>query len=133
VTLTHINPDTLYKPHGFSHVVVAEGTRLVVIGGQLASELDGSIAGENDYEAQGERALLNFGEAMKAAGAPMESLAKMTIYLVDLNADNQEKMFAGFGRAAKAIGLRKNATLVVGVSALGAPGALVEIDGLAFF
>jgi enamine deaminase RidA (YjgF/YER057c/UK114 family) len=129
----YLKPETLYRPRGFAHVTVATGTRLVSIGGQISSDLDGKLVHPGDYQAQARLTTENFIKAVKGSGASVADVAKLGIYVVDLSPENEEQVFAGFGEAAKEHGLRVPAMYVLGISALAAEGALIEIDGIAYF
>lgn len=61
-----INPPELSPPTGFSHAVVATGSRVVFLAGQTALDADGKVVGETLPE-QFERALTNLLTALRAA------------------------------------------------------------------
>lgn len=52
MTLESINPDDLYKPSSYTHVIVATGGRLVFIAGQAANDAEGSLVAPDDLAAQ---------------------------------------------------------------------------------
>ncbi len=72
--------------------------------------------------------MANLGTALEAAGATTADLVSMTVLLVD-GADIQ----AGYGAAAQQPAVGDGAPLVTAaiVSALGVPGALVEVAAVA--
>lgn len=131
MTINHHNPATLYAAHGFSHAVSASGSRLVFIGGQVASDAEHNILAPGDYETQGELAMRNIGHALDAAGTPITDLAQLSVYIVDNTPERQEATLTGLGAAAAELRLRRTAMKVIGVQSLGHPDALVELDGLA--
>lgn len=133
MTITIANPATLYLPQGYAHAVVAEGSRVVFVGGQVASDLDGQVVHTGDYEAQAELTMRNFAAAVAASGATISDVAQLSIYVVDNSPERQEQVYAGFGRASAELGLRRTAMKILGVQALGDPQALVELDGVAIF
>lgn len=47
MTAERINPPELSPPTGFSHAVVATGSRLVFLAGQTALDADGKVVGES--------------------------------------------------------------------------------------
>lgn len=69
VSTERLNPPELSPPTGFSHAVVATGTRVVFLAGQTALDTDGKVVGETLPE-QFERALTNLLTALRAAGEP---------------------------------------------------------------
>lgn len=131
MSISHHNPDTLYEAHGFSHAVSATGTRLVFVGGQVASSQGNEILGLGDYEVQGELAMQNVAFALTAAEAPVKDLAQLSVYIVDNTPDRQKAVLEGLGRAAADMRLRRTAMKIIGVQSLGSPDALVEIDAIA--
>ena len=66
--LNRINPDSLAKPSGFSHAVVARGTT-VFLAGQTGMDASGAIV-EGGVVAQFEQALANLLAALGAPAAP---------------------------------------------------------------
>lgn len=69
MTAERVNPPQLSPPTGFSHAVVATGTRVVFLAGQTALDTDGQVTGDT-LPAQFEQALTNLLTALRAAGAP---------------------------------------------------------------
>ncbi len=67
MTAERLNPPELSPPTGFSHAVVATGTRVVFLAGQTALDTDGRITGDT-LPAQFEAALTNLLTALRAAG-----------------------------------------------------------------
>lgn len=129
----YIKPETIYRPRGFVHVTVSTGTRLVNIGGQISTDMDGNLLHPGDYKEQAKLTTENFIKAVQASGAELGDVAKLGLYVVDLTAENEELVFEGFGEAAREHSLRIPAMFVLGISALALEGALIEMDGLAYF
>lgn len=124
------NSDALAAPAGFSHLSIATGSRVVHLAGQLGTSPEGEIVPDG-LAAQTERALLNFGLALDAAGANEQDLAKVTIYVVGWNPSMLEDLFAGFTAAAKARPRPDVPVTLIGVQALFQPDALIEVEGVA--
>jgi enamine deaminase RidA (YjgF/YER057c/UK114 family) len=61
------NPPELSKPNGYSHVVIVNHGKLVVISGQTGLDGKGEIQG--DFAAQARQAFRNLKTALSAAGA----------------------------------------------------------------
>ena len=127
MTIQRVNPSALARPSGFSHAVVATGSRIVFLAGQTANGPDGQIAGTTVTE-QFERALGNLLLVLREAGGAPEHLASLTIYAVDL-AD-----YRAHGREIGEVWRRLAgpdypAMAGIGVSRLWDAGALVEIQG----
>lgn len=124
-----INPEELSPATGFSHAVVAQGSRLVFLAGQTALDGAGKVVGET-LPRQFERALANLLAALAAAGGSPADLARVTVYAVDV-ADYRACAHE-LGRIwRKLAGREYPAMAVVGVVRLWDEEALVELDGLA--
>ena len=81
-----MNPSTIAKPGGYSHVVEITGpARIVYIAGQLGLKPNGDIAG--DFRAQVVQAFENLKSALAAVGAGFDDVVKLNNYLVDVRAD----------------------------------------------
>jgi enamine deaminase RidA (YjgF/YER057c/UK114 family) len=127
MTIERVNPPALARPSGFSHAVVATGSRIVFLAGQTANGPDGKVVGTTVTE-QFERALGNLLLALREAGGAPEHLASLTIYAVDL-AD-----YRAHGREIGEVWRRLAgpdypAMAGIGVSRLWDPEALVEVQG----
>jgi enamine deaminase RidA (YjgF/YER057c/UK114 family) len=105
--------------------VVAGNT--VYVRGQIGQDLDTSESvGIGDVEAQTEQAMANIDLLLKEAGARMEHLVKLTIYIVDPR--YRETVYRTIGRWTR--GVYPISTGLV-VSALARPEWLVEVDAIA--
>ena len=99
-----IQPDslhvTVWKGHTlYSHVVAAEGRRLIFVSGQVPFDRDGSIVGPGDMRAQIRQVGENVKAALEAAGASLDDLVKTTTYTTDIveffkHADVRAEYFA---------------------------------------
>jgi enamine deaminase RidA (YjgF/YER057c/UK114 family) len=132
MTVELMNPQGLPKPEVYAQVAVATGTRTVFLAGQVARDADGQPVGGGDLAAQVEQAYLNVATAMAAVGGSFDDVAKLTLYLVDWNAEKLPALGEGVGRAAARLGVdpTKPVTLIP-VTALGEPDLLVEVDATA--
>ena len=78
-----MNPESIAKPGGYSHVVEITGPgRIVYIAGQLGLKPDGKIAG--DFRAQAVQAFENLKNALAAVGAGFDDVVKLNNYLLDI-------------------------------------------------
>ena len=107
-------------------VVVARGSTIFVRG-QIGQDLETSKSvGIGDAAAQAEQAMKNIALLLDEAGAKLEHICKVTIYIVDPR--YREAVYRVIGRHLK--GVFPVSTGIV-VSALGRPEWLVEIDAIA--
>lgn len=105
---------------------VVAGTT-VYVRGQIGQNLDTSESvGIGDVEAQTDQAMANIDMLLKEAGARMEHLVKLTIYLVDPR--YREPVYRTIGHWTS--GVHPISTGLV-VSALARPEWLVEVDAIA--
>ncbi|UUY50441.1 RidA family protein [Streptomyces yangpuensis] len=129
MSLDRINPAELSPATGFSHAVVATGSRMVFLAGQTALDGAGKVVGETLPE-QFETALANLLSALAAAGGVPADLARVTVYAVGVAAYRTHA--AELGRIwRRAAGRDYPAMAVIGVVRLWDDQALVELDGLA--
>ena len=126
--LERINPTDLPTPETYTHVIVATGSRLVFIAGQVAEDRQGKVVGPGDLAVQARQAFGNVGRALAAARARPEQVTKITIFVVDFRDEYlpaiEEGRLALFGD-------HKPADTLVGVEALAHPGCLIEIEAIA--
>lgn len=129
MTSERINPPGLSPARGFSHAVVASGTRVVFLAGQTALDGDGKVVGDT-LTAQFERALANLLTALRAAGGTPADLARVTVYVTDV-ADYRAHAPELGGIWRSLAGRDYPAMAVVGAARLWDQEALVELDGFA--
>jgi reactive intermediate/imine deaminase len=121
-----VHPDGLAAPNGFSQVVEFSG-KLVAVSGQVAFDADGRVVGPGDAEAQTRQVFANLQTALAAAGASLENIVKLTVYLTDIGdlAAVRRVRNEVFDPAAPP------ASTLVAVAALVDPALRVEIEALA--
>ncbi|GGJ22859.1 RidA family protein [Streptomyces brasiliensis] len=129
MTNERINPPDLSPATGFSHAVVATGSRVVFLAGQTALDTDGKVTGDTLAE-QFETALTNLLTALRAAGGTATDLARVTVYTTDVAAYRAHARELGCVWRDLA-GRNYPAMAVVEVVRLWDERALVELDGFA--
>jgi enamine deaminase RidA (YjgF/YER057c/UK114 family) len=128
MTLELINPDDLPTPASYAQVVVATGSRLVFVAGQVADDAEGNLVGAGDLAAQAGRAFANVGRCLAAAGARPEQVARITIYVVG----HRPEYLPDISAARIAVfGDHKPADTLLGVETLAEPGYLIEVEAIA--
>ena len=123
------NPESLPRPSGFSHAVIAQAGRTVYLAGQTAQRPDGAIVAGTVAE-QFDVAAGNVVLALEAAGAHPQDLVSIQIFVTDL---------AEYQRVSKQIGetYRRHfgrhypAMALLEVSRLFDPKAKVELMAIA--
>ncbi|MFL4479553.1 RidA family protein [Paeniglutamicibacter sp. ORCA_105] len=122
-----INPDSLGKPSGFAHGVLAGTT--VYLGGQTALDKDMKIVPGNIVD-QFKQAFSNVLATLAEAGGQPEDLVSVTIYLTDV--DDYMANGREIGRLWREMAGNKYPALAgIGVSRLWQKEALIEIQGVA--
>jgi enamine deaminase RidA (YjgF/YER057c/UK114 family) len=107
-------------------VVVARG-RTVFVRGQVGQALDTAVnVGVGDPVAQAEQALANIQQLLSEAGASLEHVCKLTIYLTDPRF--REPVYRTIGRWLKGVYPVSTGIIVAG---LARPEWLVEVDVIA--
>jgi enamine deaminase RidA (YjgF/YER057c/UK114 family) len=128
MTLECINPADLPTPLTYTHVVVATGSRQVIVAGQVAEDGQGNLVGPGDLAAQARQAFANVGRALAAGGARPDQVTKITIFVTDYRRECLPAIEEG--RAAL-FGDHKPADTLVGVAALSRSDYLIEVDAIA--
>lgn len=120
-----VRPDGLPPVNGYSHAVAFTG-RLIAISGQVPLDAQGRLAG-TDPQAQVRQVFENLVAALAAAGAGVEHVVKLTVYLTDM-AD-----LAAFRQVRDEYVAADNppASTLVQVSSLANPAFRIEVDALA--
>jgi reactive intermediate/imine deaminase len=125
MTEFYARPDGMPPSNGYSHAVAFTG-RTVIVSGQLPLDQDGQLAGA-EAEPQMHQVFRNLNIALAAAGATMDQVVKLTVFLTDL-ADLpafrlvRDEYFAADQRPASSL---------VQVAGLVHPEARIEVEALA--
>ncbi len=105
--------------------VVRAGNMVFLIG-QVGTDFDGRLVGQNDPEAQAEQAMKNVKQLLEETGSCLEEVCKITIYLVDPK--DREAVYRAVGQSLKGIFPVSTGVVVAG---LAKPEWLMEIDVIA--
>lgn len=124
--MRQINPPTLVPPAGYSHVVEASGGRTLYVSGQIAVDRTGAVVGAGDLRAQTQRVFENLQAALAAAGATLEDVVKITVFMTDVS------QVATFREVRdRYLRQRAPASSLVEVSRLVRPELLIEVEAVA--
>jgi len=129
MTKEFINPEGLAEPTGWTHVVTAEGGKLVFIAGMVAMAKDGKIVGKGNLAAQARKTFENLKIALASAGASPKDMVQMRYYLKDYKPE-----FLPVIREARmeVLSLEKSpASVLIGVPALFLDDLLIEVEAVA--
>jgi enamine deaminase RidA (YjgF/YER057c/UK114 family) len=132
MTVTLVHPEQVNRVDVHHQVADTRGSRTVYLAGQVSWDTEGNLIGRDDIAAQAELCYLNTAAALDAVGATAADLAKVTVYIVDLDEAKAEQFVIGRERAAATLGVQfQQPSTWIGVTSLAAPGYLVEIDAVA--
>jgi enamine deaminase RidA (YjgF/YER057c/UK114 family) len=127
--LRFVNPPGLYDPapNGYSHLALfPPGWRIILPAGQGGETENEELS--DDFATQFKQALANVETVLKAAGAKMSDVAKITLLIVN---HNEEKFRVMTEEIERVWGDNKPANTLIPVPALALNGMLVEIDVIA--
>lgn len=119
-----MNPDTMYDPPGFSHIVIPQGKKLVFISGQVAWDKKHQVVGKNDLAEQTKQVYRNLQLALNEINATWDHIAKTTVYTTR----PQEHETIGKVTSEFFEDTPPPAQTLVGVTALASSEFLVEIE-----
>lgn len=108
----------------YSDAVVAG--RTVYVSGQGAFDARGDLVGANDVVAQTRRVLENMRAALAAAGATLDDVVKVTVYLA--NRDDRPRVNEVRKEYFKA---NKPASTLIEINRFAIEGMLIEIEAIA--
>ncbi len=120
------------KPIGpYSHGVVASGSKLLFIAGQLSWKTDGELVGKGDLGAQYRQIMGNIKAIVEDAGGTMADICKLVNYVTTglEKADAPYKALSDVRR--EFIPSEFPVSSLVIVTGLMDPDALVEVDAIA--
>jgi enamine deaminase RidA (YjgF/YER057c/UK114 family) len=123
----YVNPESLTKPTGYTHVVEARGGRTAYISGQIALDQYGSIVGINNIEAQARQAFKNVRLALEAVGMTFNDVVKLGVFVTDISqVGTLRRVRDEFVNLQ-----RPPASTLVQVAALVRPELLFEVEAIA--
>jgi enamine deaminase RidA (YjgF/YER057c/UK114 family) len=112
---------------GAPYEYTAAAGDFVFAAGACPLDEDGRVVAPGDLEAQAERAVENLREALAAEGVGLEDVVKATIYVVG---EERADLVRVWDVVSPRLGRAPNTLL--GVSFLGYPEQLVEIEAVAY-
>ena len=116
--IERINAPGLSQPPGYSHVVVASGSRLVTTAGAVPLDAEGNLVGAGDLLVQARQTLENLASALEAVGARERDLIKTTVYVVA----GERADLGSVWVAVQESGIAGAASTLLGVSMLAVEG-----------
>ena len=121
-TIERTNAPALSQPPGYSHVVLASGTRLVTTARAVPLDAEGDLVGAGDLLVQARKTL-----ALQAVGVRGQDVIKITVYVVA----GERADLGSVWNALQESDIAGTASTLLGVSMLAIEGQLVEIEAIA--
>ena len=126
----YLNPDTLLKPRGYTHVVTINGpAKMIFISGQVAIDKEGKLVGPGDLKTQIRQCSANLKAALEAAGATPADIVKTNTYIVNYKQSDYSAMREARGELFP--DGEPPASTLVGVTSLAVEGLMVEMEAIA--
>lgn len=119
--------DSLFENAPYEYGAIVESGAVLFTAGACPLDSEGKVVGVGDPEAQAAVALDNLASALARFGAGLEDLVKSTVYVVGDRSD----LVAVWNVVAAALAPSRPPSTLLGVTALGYEGQLVEIEGIA--
>ncbi len=121
------NPAGLHEPPGYHHVTSTDATRLVFLAGQCPLDDQGRLTGPGDLLTQTGQVVRNIQVALASAGAAPADVVRTVIYVASVERGDLAAVWAAL-RASPIAEALTSASTLLGVTQLGFPGQLVEVD-----
>ena len=118
---------SLYGHVPYEYGAVASAGALLFTAGACPLDEEGNVVGTGDPVTQARVSLGNLIGVLDGYGARPENLVKMTVYVVG----DRQDLVAVWEVVADGLAPARPPSTLLGVSALGYPGQLVEIEGIA--
>jgi enamine deaminase RidA (YjgF/YER057c/UK114 family) len=125
--MTAMCPDELFPGVPYEYSSVVRGGSLVLAAGACPLDEDGNVVFPGDPAAQATRALDNLLLVLGRRGCGLEHVVKTTIYVVG----DRENLVRAWDVIAAGFAPQRPPSTLLGVTTLGYPDQLVEIDAVA--
>jgi enamine deaminase RidA (YjgF/YER057c/UK114 family) len=123
-----IRPTTLYQGPPYEYGAIAPEARLVFTAGACPLDAEGRLVGPGDLEVQAQQALDNLLAVLADADSGPAQLLKTTVFVVTAV---RSDLVRAWDVISKGLGDARPPSTLLGVTALGYPEQLVEIEAVA--
>lgn len=122
-----VNPWTWQDQFGFVQGnAVTGGQRVLYCSGQTSVDENGAVVNAGDMAAQMQKALDNLETVLEKAGMSKDNVARLTVYVTDM-----EAALAAYASVGARMAAYKSAQTLIGVQRLAFPDLMVEIEATA--
>jgi 2-iminobutanoate/2-iminopropanoate deaminase len=98
----------------------------VFVSGQAPISADGQLVGEGDFDAQVRQVFENLQAVLEEAGAGLDAVVKLTVFLTDMSLVRDYTRIKGEFMTGE-----HPASTAVGVTGLARPGMMIEVEAIA--
>jgi enamine deaminase RidA (YjgF/YER057c/UK114 family) len=113
-------------PVPYEYAAVAPAGATLFTAGACPLDSEGRVVSPGDHRAQADRAVDNLLAVLGQHGAGPQHLVRTTVYVVG----DREDLVAVWGVVSTRLSPYRPPSTLVGITVLGYPGQLVEIDGV---
>ena len=128
MTVRLIRSPDLYPDVPYAYASVGGPAGLVFSAGACPLNAGGEVVARGDVRAQAAQCARNLAEALSAAGSGLDHVLKTTVYVAS---GERADLVAAWDVIRSAFGDHDPPSTLLGVSVLGYPGQLVEIEAVA--
>lgn len=123
-----ITPPGLYEGVPYDYAAVAPPGSLMFTAGACPLNAQGQVVAAGDLEAQMRQALDNLAAVLREAGSGFGQVLKTTVYVTT---EDRAELVRAWNVVAERFAPARPPSTLLGVSVLGYPGQLVEIEAVA--
>jgi enamine deaminase RidA (YjgF/YER057c/UK114 family) len=128
VTRKLVDTPELYAGVPYSYAAITQSGGMVFTAGACPLDSDGRVVAAGDVAAQARQALDNLLATLRAAGCGLDDVVKTTVYVASAE---RADLLAAWEVVEQSFGSGGPPSTLLGVSVLGFPDQLVEIEAVA--
>lgn len=123
-----VRPPTLSATAPYAYAAVTDPGRMVFTAGACPLDADGTTVAVGDVAGQARQVMANLATALEAAGAGLPDVLKTTVYVATTD---RADLRTAWQVVREAFGDHDAPSTLVGVTVLGHPDQLVEVEAVA--
>lgn len=123
-----MRPSTLSASAPYAYAAVTDPGRMVFTAGACPLDADGATVAVGDVAGQARQVMDNLATALEAAGAGLDDVLKTTVYVATTD---RAELLAAWKVVRERLGDHEAPSTLVGVTVLGYPDQLVEVEAVA--
>jgi enamine deaminase RidA (YjgF/YER057c/UK114 family) len=128
MTINLIRSDSLYAGAPYAYASITLPGSLIFTAGACPLDDNGNVVGVGDIQAQASLAMANLGTALAASRATLRDVLKTTVFVASAQ---RADLDTAWDVVRAAFGDHDAPSTLLGVSVLGYPDQLVEIEAIA--